>query len=141
MSLVGKYWGKERTYHHTAPITMNYALREALRLIAEEGLWERWERHRKTAELLWEGLEDLGIDCHVDKEFRLPSLTTALVPDGVDGKAVIAYLLQNFNIEVAGGLGQLAGRVWRIGLMGFNSRAENVLLLLAALKKALEACC
>jgi len=141
MSLVGKYWGKERTYHHTAPITMNYALREALRLIAEEGLWERWERHKKTAELLWEGLEDLGIDCHVDKEFRLPSLTTALVPDGVDGKAVIAYLLQNFNIEVAGGLGQLAGRVWRIGLMGFNSRAENVLLLLAALKKALEACC
>lgn len=139
MSMVGKYWSNERTYHHTAPINMNYAFREALRLVVEESLWERWERHRKNAELLWEGLEDLGIACHVEKEYRLPSLTTALVPEGVDGKAVSAYLLQNYNLEIAGGLGQLAGKVWRIGLMGHNSRAENVLLLLAALKKALEA--
>jgi alanine-glyoxylate transaminase / serine-glyoxylate transaminase / serine-pyruvate transaminase len=139
MSLVGKYWGNERTYHHTAPINMNYALREALRLIAEEGLQARWERHQANAEMLWDGLEDLGIGCHVRKEHRLPSLTTALVPDGVDSKAVSAYLLKNFNIEMAAGLGQLAGKVWRIGLMGFNSRPENVLLLLAALKKALEA--
>jgi alanine-glyoxylate transaminase / serine-glyoxylate transaminase / serine-pyruvate transaminase len=139
MSMVGKYWSKERTYHHTAPINMNYAFREALRLIVEEGLWERWERHTKNAELLWEGLEDLGIACHVDKEFRLPSLTTALIPEGIDGKSVCAHLLHNYNIEVAAGLGQLAGRVWRIGLMGFNSRPENVLLLLTALKKALEA--
>ena len=140
MSLVGKYWGQERTYHHTAPINMNYALREALRLIAEEGLWDRWEKHTANAEMLWEGLADLGIGCHVEKEFRLPSLTTALVPDGVDSKGVCAFLLQNYNIERAAGLGQLAGKVWRIGLMGFNSRAENVLLLLAALKKALETC-
>jgi len=139
MSLVGKYWGKERTYHHTAPISMNYALREALRLIAEEGLEARWERHQANAELLWEGLEDLGIGCHVAKEHRLASLTTALVPEGIDSKAVSAYLLQNYNIEMAAGLGQLAGKVWRIGLMGFNSRRENVILLLAALKKALEA--
>lgn len=139
MSLVGKYWGNERTYHHTAPINMNYALREALRLISEEGLEARWERHQANAEMLWEGLEELGIGCHVRKEHRLPSLTTALVPDGVDSKAVSVYLLKNYNIEMAAGLGQLAGKVWRIGLMGFNSRPENVLLLLSALKKALEA--
>jgi alanine-glyoxylate transaminase/serine-glyoxylate transaminase/serine-pyruvate transaminase len=139
MSLVGKYWGADRTYHHTAPINMNYALREALRLIAEEGLENRWERHRSNAEMLWDGLEELGISCHVDKAIRLPSLTTPVIPDGVDGKAVSSYLLQNFNIEIFPGLGQLAGKVWRIGLMGHNSRPENVLLLLSALEKALEA--
>ncbi len=139
MTLVGKYWGTERTYHHTAPVTMNYALREALRIIAEEGLQARWERHRANAELLWEGLADLGIECHVDKELRLPSLTTALIPDGVDGKAVSGYLLRNYNIEMALGLGQLEGKVWRIGIMGFNSRTENVTLLLAALGEALKA--
>lgn len=137
MTLVGKYWGDDRTYHHTAPINMNYALREALRLVAEEGLENRWERHRNNVEMLWDGLADLGIGCHVDKRNRLPSLTTALVPRGIDGKAVSAYLLQNYNIEIAAGLGQLAGKVWRIGLMGFNSRPENVTLLLAALKMAI----
>jgi alanine-glyoxylate transaminase / serine-glyoxylate transaminase / serine-pyruvate transaminase len=139
MSLLGKYWGKERTYHHTAPVNMNYALREALSLIAEEGLSNRWDRHRANAETLYDGLQELGIECHVAKEHRLPSLTTARVPDGVDPKAVAQYLLQHYNIEIAGGLGQLAGKVWRIGLMGFNSRPENVLLLLTALEKALEA--
>ncbi len=139
MSLLGKYWGKERTYHHTAPINMNYALREALSLIAEEGLEHRWDRHRANAEALYDGLQELGIECHVEKEFRLSSLTTALVPDGVDAKAVSQHLLQHYNIEIAGGLGQLAGKVWRIGLMGFNSRPENVLLLLSAMEKALEA--
>jgi len=139
MMMVGKYWGSERTYHHTAPITMNYALREALRLVAEEGLEARWERHRRNVELLWDGLRDLGIGCHVVKEHRLPSLTTALVPDGVDSKAVSSFLLQNYNIEIAAGLGQLAGKVWRIGLMGFNSRPENVTLLLSAMEHALKA--
>jgi alanine-glyoxylate transaminase/serine-glyoxylate transaminase/serine-pyruvate transaminase len=139
MTMVGKYWGSERTYHHTAPINMNYGLREALRIIAEEGLEARWERHRRNAEMLWGGLADLGIGCHVAKEHRLPSLTTALVPDGIDPKAVSAYLLKNYNIEMAAGLGQLAGKVWRIGLMGFNSRPENVSLLLTALKDALQA--
>jgi alanine-glyoxylate transaminase/serine-glyoxylate transaminase/serine-pyruvate transaminase len=138
MNLVGKYWGNERTYHHTAPINMNYAFREALRLVAEEGLENRWERHRANAEMLWEGLGEIGIECHVDKEFRLPSLTTALVPSGIDSKAVTVYLLENYNIEIANGLGQLGGKVWRIGLMGFNSRPENVMLLLEAMKKALE---
>jgi alanine-glyoxylate transaminase/serine-glyoxylate transaminase/serine-pyruvate transaminase len=139
MTLVGKYWGKERTYHHTAPVNMNYALREALRLVAEEGLESRWERHRENAELLWDGLADLGIECHVTKEYRLPSLTTAVVPEGVESKAVASWLLRNYNIEIAAGLGQLAGKVWRIGLMGFNSRRENVTLLLAAMEKALAA--
>ncbi|MFQ5576475.1 MAG: pyridoxal-phosphate-dependent aminotransferase family protein [Anaerolineae bacterium] len=137
MAMVGKYWGSERTYHHTAPINMIYALREALRLVAEEGLEARWARHRANAELLWEGLAQLDIACHVPRETRLPSLTTAVIPAGVDGKAVARYLLQTYNIEIAGGLGQLGGKVWRIGLMGFNSRAENVTLLLAALKDAL----
>lgn len=139
MSLVGKYWGSERVYHHTAPINMIYGFREALRIIAEEGLDARWERHRSNAGLLWEGLEELGIGCHVEKEHRLASLTTALVPDGVDSKAVSVYLRDNYNIEMAAGLGQLAGKVWRIGLMGYNSRPEVVTLLLSALKKALEA--
>lgn len=138
MSLLGKYWGNERTYHHTAPINMNYALREALLLVAEEGLRERWERHAENARLLWEGLADLGIECLVEKEHRLASLTTAVVPDGVDPKSVCSYLMENYQIEIAGGLGQLAGKVWRIGLMGFNSRRENVLLLLGALDKALS---
>ena len=137
MSLLGKYWGTERTYHHTAPINMNYALREALRIVAEEGLEGRWVRHQANAELFWEGLADMGLECHVAPEHRLPSLTTVLVPEGVDAKAVSAQLLDEHNIEIAGGLGELAGRVWRVGLMGFNSRPENVQLLLDALRGAL----
>jgi alanine-glyoxylate transaminase/serine-glyoxylate transaminase/serine-pyruvate transaminase len=137
MSAISKYWGKERTYHHTAPINMNYALREALRLVAEEGLEARWARHRETAELFWEGLAAMDLTCHVPHEYRLPSLTTVRVPDGVDAKAVAGRLLNEYNIEIAGGFGQLAGKVWRVGLMGFNSRPENVLLLLDALEKVL----
>jgi alanine-glyoxylate transaminase/serine-glyoxylate transaminase/serine-pyruvate transaminase len=137
MSLLTKYWGNDRTYHHTAPVNMNYALRESLRIIAEEGLAERWQRHRANAELLWEGLADLNLTCHVDRQHRLPTLTTVRIPDGVDGKAISAKLLKEYNIEIAGGLGELAGLVWRIGLMGYNSRPENVLLLLEALKRVL----
>ncbi len=137
MSLVGKYWGAERTYHHTAPINMNYAIREALRLICEEGIENRWARHQKNAELLWEGLADLGLKCHVPQEHRLPTLTTVRIPDGIDGKAVTSKLLNDYNIEIGGGLGDLAGQVWRVGLMGFNSRPENVVTLLAALERVL----
>ncbi|MEC4806825.1 MAG: alanine--glyoxylate aminotransferase family protein [Jaaginema sp. PMC 1079.18] len=138
MNLLCKYWGRDRTYHHTAPINMNYAFREALRLVCEEGLEARWQRHQATAELLWEGLQDLGLECHVKREFRLPTLTTVRIPDGVDGKGVAQTLLHDYNIEIGNGLGELGGKVWRIGLMGFNSRPESVLLLLAALKKVLH---
>ena len=137
MSLLAKYWGEERKYHHTAPINMNYAFRESLRIIAEEGLQERWNRHQRNAEMLWDGLKELNLQCHVAKEIRLPTLTTVRIPDGVDGKAVTKKLLNEYNIEIAGGLGELGGKVWRIGLMGYNSRPENVILLLNALKKVL----
>ncbi len=140
MSLLAKYWdGKTRSYHHTAPINMNYALREGLRLVAEEGLEARWQRHQTNAELFWDGLEAMGMFCLVEEpSLRIPSLTTVRVPDGVDAKAVAGRLLNEYNIEVAGGFGQLAGQVWRVGLMGFNSRPENVLLLLSALKEILN---
>ncbi|HEY9852839.1 MAG TPA: alanine--glyoxylate aminotransferase family protein [Leptolyngbyaceae cyanobacterium] len=137
MNLLSKYWGSERIYHHTAPINLYYALREALRLIAEEGVENCWQRHQKNVEYLWQGLEDLGLSLHVAKEFRLPTLTTVRIPDGVDGKAISQKLLNEYGIEIGGGLGELAGKVWRVGLMGFNSRPENVDRLLAAMKEVL----
>ncbi|QFS45783.1 alanine--glyoxylate aminotransferase family protein [Nostoc sphaeroides] len=137
MLLLGKYWGAERTYHHTAPINLYYALREALRLLAEEGLANSWQRHQKNVEYLWEGLESLGLSMHVEQEYRLPTLTTVCIPTGVDGKAIARQLLNEYNIEIGGGLGELAGLVWRVGLMGFNSRKESVDQLLAALRQVL----
>lgn len=137
LSLLLAYWGGERTYHHTAPISMNYGLREALRLVAEEGLEERWHRHRETAEALWAGLAEIGLACHVEAEFRLPSLTTIRVPENVDAGRVVKALLADHQIEIGGGLGELAGRVWRVGLMGYNSRRENVDRLLAALRQTI----
>ncbi|MCC5609099.1 alanine--glyoxylate aminotransferase family protein [Nostoc sp. CHAB 5834] len=137
MLLLGKYWGAERTYHHTAPINLYYALREALRLLAEEGLANSWQRHQKNVEYLWEGLENLGLSMHVEQQYRLPTLTTVCIPTGVDGKAIARQLLNEYNIEIGGGLGELAGLVWRVGLMGFNSRKESVDQLLAALRQVL----
>ena len=137
LSMLEKYWGNERTYHHTAPITMNYALREALRMVAEEGLPARFARHRANAELLWAGLEDMDLSMLVPLEYRLPTLTTPLVPPSVDEIAVRRQLLNEYNIEIAGGFGPLKGQVWRIGLMGFSSRRENIALLLAALREVL----
>ncbi len=137
MLLLGKYWGPERTYHHTAPINLYYALREALRLLAEEGLANSWQRHQKNVEYLWEGLENLGLSMHVEQQYRLPTLTTVCIPTGVDGKAIARQLLNEHNIEIGGGLGELAGKVWRVGLMGFNSRKESVDQLLAALQQVL----
>jgi alanine-glyoxylate transaminase/serine-glyoxylate transaminase/serine-pyruvate transaminase len=116
-----------------------YALREGLRLVAEEGIEERWTRHRQMAELLWHGLAEIGLSCHVENpELRIPSLTTVRVPEGVDAKVVAGRLLNEYNIEIAGGFSQLAGQVWRVGLMGYNSRPENIMLLLAALKQILN---
>lgn len=138
LSMVQHYWGPDRTYHHTAPIALNYALYEALRMVAEEGLEARWRRHRLNAELLWDGLEELGMKLYVPIECRLPSLTTVLIPDGVDDAAVRARLLDEYGIEIGGGLGTLKGRVWRIGLMGHSSNPANVELLLGALRRILH---
>jgi len=137
MNLLGKYWGSDRIYHHTAPINLYYALREALRLLAQEGIENSWQRHQKNVEYLWAGLEDIGLKMHVQQEFRLPTLTTVCIPDGVDGKAIARVLLNDYNIEVGGGLGELAGKVWRVGLMGFNSRKESVDRLLEVLPQVL----
>lgn len=137
MTLLGKYWGKERVYHHTAPINLYYALREALRLVAQEGLANCWQRHQQTVEYLWEQLEEMGLALHVEREFRLPTLTTVRIPEGVDGKVIAQKLLTQYNLEIGGGLGELAGQVWRVGLMGFNSRKESVDRLIEVLKQVL----
>jgi alanine-glyoxylate transaminase / serine-glyoxylate transaminase / serine-pyruvate transaminase len=133
-----KYWGKERAYHHTAPISLNYALREALRLVVEEGLEPRYSRHRTNAEILWNGLETLDLPLLIPLPYRLPSLSTPKFPSSIDDINVRRRLLNEYNIEIAGGFGPLKGQVWRIGLMGYSSRPENVLLLLAALREILS---
>lgn len=137
MNLLMKYWGSDRTYHHTAPINMYYALREALRLIASEGLAQCWQRHQQNVEYLWQRLQDLGLTPHVEQEFRLPTLTTVRIPEGVDGRDVARRLLNEHNIEIGNGLGELAGLVWRVGLMGYNSRKESVDRLMKALGEVL----
>jgi alanine-glyoxylate transaminase/serine-glyoxylate transaminase/serine-pyruvate transaminase len=139
VSMLCQYWGSERVYHHTAPINMNYGIYEALRLLAAEGLQESWDRHRANAELLWAGLAELGLECHVDLEHRLPTLTTVKIPEGIDGKAIARQLLDQYNVEIGNGLGELGGKVWRIGLMGYNSRPENVMTLLTILERVLAA--
>ena len=126
VSLLNKYWGSDRVYHHTAPVNMNFGMREALRLLTEEGLDNAWARHRRNAEALWSGLEKLGLSMLVPEDHRLPTLTTVRIPEGVDGKAFSSHLLNTHGIEVGGGLGVLAGKIWRIGLMGYNSTPENV---------------
>jgi alanine-glyoxylate transaminase/serine-glyoxylate transaminase/serine-pyruvate transaminase len=130
VSLLNQYWGSDRVYHHTAPVNMNFGMREALRLLADEGLDMAWARHRSNAEALWSGLESMGIEMHVPEELRLPTLTTVRIPEDVDGKAFTQHLLNNHGIEVGGGLGVLAGKIWRVGLMGYNSNPENVSRLL-----------
>jgi alanine-glyoxylate transaminase/serine-glyoxylate transaminase/serine-pyruvate transaminase len=133
-----KYWGDERTYHHTAPISANYALREALRIVAEEGLEARFARHRANAEMLWKGLEALDLPPMIPEAYRIPTLTTPKLSPSVDDAAVRSRLLNEYNIEIAGGFGPLAGQIWRIGLMGYSSRREYVMLLLAALRQILS---
>lgn len=138
ITLVERYWGDDRTYHHTAPISMNYALREALRLVHEEGLEARWLRHESNHRALVAGVEAMGLQMAVAAEHRLWSLNAVGVPEGVDDARVRARLLEE-NIEIGGGLGPLKGRIWRIGLMGSGSTRENVVLVLGALQRALNA--
>ena len=136
LSMLRKYWeGAKRVYHHTAPISMAYALYEALRLVFEEGLEARFARHRRTHELLREGMEELGFEFVVAPEYRLPQLNSVKIPKGVDDAAVRSKLLNEYNIEIGAGLGDFAGKVWRIGLMGCSCTENHVNMLLAALKK------
>jgi alanine-glyoxylate transaminase/serine-glyoxylate transaminase/serine-pyruvate transaminase len=139
LSLLEGYWGDERAYHHTAPITNVYALREALRIAAEEGIEERWARHDRVAGELVDGLADLGLSLNPPADLALPSLNAVEVPDGVDDEAVIAHLRDEYDVEIASGLGGLAGEIWRIGCMGHSAREKNVAYLLDALADALAA--
>lgn len=135
---LAKYWGMEHAYHHTASSPLVYGLAEGLRIIQEEGLLARFDRHYKNARLLWQGLEALGLELFVPELYRLPTLTTVRIPDGIDDVVFRRQLLEKHNIEISGGLGDLKGKIWRIGLMGYSSREENVQLLLSALGDLLK---
>jgi alanine-glyoxylate transaminase/serine-glyoxylate transaminase/serine-pyruvate transaminase len=139
VTMVERYWGQERFYHHTAPITMLYALREALRLVQEEGLAARFARHQLHHRALKAGLAALGICYAAVEGHQLPQLNAVWIPTGADDLTTRRMLLERFGIEIGGGLGDFKGKVWRIGLMGYSCRANNVLLFLAALEQCLRA--
>lgn len=138
-SLVMGYWSGngKRSYHHTAPVNALYALHESLRKLADEGLEHAWQRHSDMHQLLKVGLEKLGIKFVVDEASRLPQLNAVYIPEGVDDAAVRSRLLNDYNLEIGAGLGDLAGKAWRIGLMGYGARRENVALCLRALEEVL----
>jgi len=139
MSMVSSYWGADRKYHHTAPINMIYGLREALRIIAEEGLEARFARHMLNHRALVAGIEAMGLSMLVAEGERLPMLNAIRIPEGADDLKVRKALLNDFGMEIGGGLGDLAGKVWRVGLMGHASRRRNVFLFLSALETILKA--
>ncbi len=134
VDILSKYWGAERAYHHTAPISMVYAIREGLRIIFEEGLSARFARHVLASGALQAGLEGLGLSMFAEAGTRNPTLNTVTVPKGVDEAAVRKSLLDEFNIEIAGGLGILAGKIWRIGMLGSGATQANVVYFLSALE-------
>jgi alanine-glyoxylate transaminase/serine-glyoxylate transaminase/serine-pyruvate transaminase len=138
LTMIEKYWNRERVYHHTPSTTLHYGLREGLRLVLEEGLEDRWVRHQTIAEYLWDKMDALGLKMFVQREHRLASLSTVCVPEGVDDAAVRNRLRETYNIDIAGGFGPLKGKIWRVGLMGFSSRRENVTLLSEALREILH---
>lgn len=137
MTEVQRYWGQERFYHHTAPITMVYGLREALRIVLEEGLPARFARHLLNARAMKAGLTALGMEYTTVEGHQLPQLHAIRIPPGIDDLATRKRLLNEFGIEIGGGLGDFKGKAWRIGVMGYGSRPNNVLLLLAALETCL----
>lgn len=138
-SLVMGYWSGQgkRSYHHTAPVNSLYALHEALRLLASEGLEQAWQRHRAMHQLLADGLTKLGLEFVVAAPYRLPQLNSVYIPPGVDDAALRATLLNDYNLEIGAGLGELAGKAWRLGLMGYGARRENVALCIQALSEQL----
>jgi alanine-glyoxylate transaminase/serine-glyoxylate transaminase/serine-pyruvate transaminase len=138
LSLLEGYWGEDRAYHHTAPITNIYALREALRLIAEEGLETRWRRHRRLATAMVIGLETLGLERNPVEEAWLPSLNAVRVPEGVDDDTLIGDLVDRYDLEIASGLGALDGEIFRIGCMGHSAKPANVLLVVNAIAETLS---
>lgn len=133
LGLLEAYWDSRRAYHHTSPISMTYALHRALALVLEEGLEARWGRHERHGRALQRGLEAMGLALHADAAHRLSVLTTVRIPEGVEDAPVRGALLERFGIEIGGGLGDLRGRVWRVGLMGESSTPGNVLYFLASL--------
>jgi len=139
LAMIERYWGPDRLYHHTAPISMNYAIYEALRIVVEEGLEARFRRHRANAAALQAGLQAMGLGLAAQPNYRLPQLTVVQVPGGIDEANVRAELLRLFNLEIGAGLGVFKGKVWRIGLMGESSKRENVMLMLSALETVLAA--
>ena len=138
LNLIGRYFGGERVYHHTAPVNMIFALHEALRLVLEEGLEARYARHREQAHALHRGLQALGLELPVQESLRLPPLTLVRIRDGIDDRAVRAKLLSEHSLEIGGGLGDFKGKAWRIGLMGASSTPRHVELCLGALEEALR---
>ena len=138
LTLIGRYFGGDRGYHHTAPVNMIFALHEALRLALEEGLENRYARHRAQAHALYDGLQALGLDLPVDPAVRLPPLTLVKIPEGVDDAAVRRQLLAKHGLEIGGGLGDFKGKAWRMGLMGASATPRHVELCLRALGEALE---
>lgn len=138
LKLYASYWSEPHAYHHTASASMHFALHEGLQVIAEDGLVKTFARYRANAEFLWGALEQIGVRPFIPLEYRLPSLTTAHVPTGVDPHKIRAQLLDQYNIEIAAGFGPLKDQVWRIGLMGYSSQQENVALLIAALSALIQ---
>jgi len=139
MTILGRYWGAERVYHHTAPVNLYYALREGLRLIREEGVEARWQRHQLNHQALMAGLQAIGLRTFAQTGHWLPSLNPVRVPDGISDARVRSRLLQDYSIEIGGGLGKLKGQIWRIGLMGYNSTRKNVLTFLDVFEAVLSA--
>jgi len=144
LSWLGQYWncweGKGRIYHHTGPVNTMYGLREGLALVAEEGLENCWRRHRLAADHLQTGVRELGLEMFVeDPKSRLPTVNTIKVPEGIDFMAVCQHAMKNHLVEISGGLGPSAGKVWRIGVMGNNANIETVSKVLVAFKEALAA--
>lgn len=136
--LLDQYWGSDRVYHHTSSSTLNCALLEALLLIEEEGLQNRFARHLKNHRALVAGVEAMGLEMLVNSDHQLPTLNTVRIPEGVDDAKLRGYLLETLNLEIGGGLGVLKGKVWRVGLMGYSSSTENILFFIAALSRALS---
>jgi alanine-glyoxylate transaminase/serine-glyoxylate transaminase/serine-pyruvate transaminase len=137
LTMIANYWGTNRVYHHTAPVNMIYGLYEALYVIFEEKLENVFKRHMESHRALVDGLKNMGLKMLVEEPYRLPMLNAVSVPEGVDEKAVRQRLRSEFKIEIGAGLGPLAGKIWRVGLMGHTARRENVERFLAALKKVL----